>query len=138
MLRWHVVTLTHMFFGLEMIVDIAYSVFQRTTMSPPTTMPVTFILLLGFLCGIVGKLCVDTLGGSGFHWLLYWESLCLLHFFANVFPSALYQILYGPISVSQIKEGGRLAPYWLRRLCSISSSQFFILHCVVCYHCVSG
>jgi len=113
MLRCHVVT--RMFFCLAMIVGIAYSIFQCTAMSTPTTMPVTLILLLGFLCGIAGKLCVDTLGGSGFHWLLYWESLCLLHFFANIFPSALYQILYGPISVSQIKEGGRLAPYWLRR-----------------------
>ncbi|ONK78443.1 uncharacterized protein A4U43_C02F18840 [Asparagus officinalis] len=115
-LRCHVVAFTRMFFGLAMIVVIAYSVFQRSAMATPTTMPVTFILLLGFICGIAGKLCVDTLGGSGLHWLLYWEAFCLLHFFANIFPSVLYQLLYGPITMCQTKAVGRIVPYWLRRI----------------------
>lgn len=115
MLRCHVLALSRMFFGLAMVVAIAYFVFQRYSVSTPTTMPVTFILLLGFLCGIAGMLCVDTLGGSGLCWLLYWEVLCLVHFWANIFPSVLYQLLYGPISVSPVKAEGRLVPYWFRR-----------------------
>lgn len=115
LLRCHVVALTRMFFGLALIVAIAYSVFQRSAVSTTTIMPITSILILGVLCGTAGKLCVDTLGGSGSYWLLHWETLCLLHFFANIFPPALYRLLYGPICVSQIKAEGRLMPYWLRR-----------------------
>ncbi|KAG1363265.1 hypothetical protein COCNU_11G000920 [Cocos nucifera] len=114
MLRCHFVALTRMSFGLLMILAIAYLLFQRSTMPGPT-MPVTFILLLlGVVCGFAGKFCVDTLGGNGYCWLLYWEVLCLLHFFANMFPSAFYHILYGPVSVSQGAKVVRL-PYWIRR-----------------------
>ncbi|XP_008796090.1 protein CPR-5 [Phoenix dactylifera] len=114
MLRCHFVTLTRMSFGVLMILAIAYLLFQRSVMPGPT-MPVTFILLLlGVVCGFAGKFCVDTLGGNGYCWLLYWEVFCLLHFFANVFPSAFYHILYGPVSVSQGAKVARL-PYWIRR-----------------------
>ena len=114
MLRCHFVALTRMSFGILMILAIAYLLFQRSAMSGPT-MPVTFILLLlGGVCGFAGKFCVDTLGGNGYCWLLYWEVLCLLHFFASVFPSTFYHILYGPVSVSQGAKVIRL-PYWIRR-----------------------
>nr|XP_019708641.1 protein CPR-5 isoform X2 [Elaeis guineensis] len=114
MLRCHLVALTRMLFGILMILSVAYLVFQRSAMAG-STMPVTFILLLlGVVCGFAGKFCVDTLGGNGYCWLLYWEGLCLLHFFANVFPSALYRILYGPVSVSRGAKVVRL-PYWIRR-----------------------
>lgn len=106
--------LTRMCFGILMILAIAYLVFQRSAMSGPT-MPVTFlVMLLGVVCGFAGKLCVDTLGGSGYHWLIYWEVLCMLHFFANVFPSAFHNILYGPVAVTQVANTVRL-PYWVRR-----------------------
>ncbi|CAL9111140.1 unnamed protein product [Musa textilis] len=119
-LRCHFVVLTRMCFGILMILTIAYLVFQRSAMSGPT-MPVTFlVMLLGVVCGFAGKLCVDTLGGSGYHWLIYWEVLCMLHFFANVFPSAFHYILYGPVAVTQGANTVRL-PYWVRR-CS-----FYIL-----------
>ncbi|XP_043721503.1 protein CPR-5 isoform X2 [Telopea speciosissima] len=85
--------------------------------SSPKIMPVTFILLLlGGGCGIVGKLCIDTLGGNGFHWFIYWEALCLLHFFANMCTSLLFSILYGPVSVAQGTGSRAMLPYWLRRL----------------------
>ncbi|KAJ0980988.1 hypothetical protein J5N97_009243 [Dioscorea zingiberensis] len=114
LLRCHAVILTRLSFGLLMILAVAYSVFQRSATSGPT-MPVTFILLLlGAVCGVAGKLCVDTLGGNGYCWLIYWETLCLLHFLANVFPSILYHILYGPVFVTQVAEVVRL-PYWIRR-----------------------
>ncbi|XP_065000144.1 protein CPR-5-like isoform X2 [Musa acuminata AAA Group] len=113
-LRCHFVVLTRMCFGILMILAIAYLVFQRSAMSGPT-MPVTFlVMLLGVVCGFAGKLCVDTLGGSGYHWLIYWEVLCMLHFFANVFPSAFHNILYGPVAVTQVANTVRL-PYWVRR-----------------------
>lgn len=113
-LRCHFVAATRMSFGILMILAIAYTIFQRSA-SSTTTMPVTFIVvLLGALCGLCGKLCVDTLGGSGYHWLIYWEMICMLHFFANVFPSAFYLILYGPVAVSEVASSAR-CPYWLRR-----------------------
>ena len=97
-----------------MILSVAYLGFLRSTASG-STMPVTFIIvLLGAICGTAGKFCVDTLGGSGNIWLFYWELLCLLHFWVNAFPSSLYQILNGPIAISN-KDQKRLMPYWTRR-----------------------
>ncbi|XP_042519098.1 protein CPR-5-like isoform X2 [Macadamia integrifolia] len=85
--------------------------------SSPKVMPVTFILLLlGVGCGIVGKLCIDTLGGNGYHWLLYWEALCLIHFFANMCTKVLFYILHGPVPVAQGTVARALLPYWLRQL----------------------
>ncbi|XP_074590456.1 protein CPR-5-like [Curcuma longa] len=114
MLRCQFVVLSRMSFGILMIVAIAYVAFQRSAKSV-AAMPVTFIvLLLGALCGFFGKVCIDTLGGNGYRWLLDWEVLCMLHFFANAFPSVLYNLLYGPITVSQ-GANSSIFPYWLRR-----------------------
>lgn len=112
---------SRMLFGLLMILALAYSLLQRSA-SSTQTMPVTFILmLLGVACGFAGKLCVDTLGGSGYIWLLYWEAFCSLHFFANVFTSALFYVLHGPVSVSQ--DSGQVRfPYWIRRLAFYSNA----------------
>ncbi|KAL5556468.1 hypothetical protein UlMin_038704 [Ulmus minor] len=107
--------LSRMLFGVLMILVIAYLLLQRSSASKQT-MPVTFILLLlGFICGLAGKLCVDTLGGSGFHWLVYWEAMCLVHFFCNICTSTLFMMLHGPVTPSQgIKRNEKL-PYWIRR-----------------------
>eukprot|EP00262_Sarcandra_glabra_P014696 TRINITY_DN4348_c0_g1_i1.p1 TRINITY_DN4348_c0_g1~~TRINITY_DN4348_c0_g1_i1.p1 ORF type:complete len:320 (-),score=22.14 TRINITY_DN4348_c0_g1_i1:167-1021(-) len=126
MLRCHVQVLSRMLFGVFMILAIAYLLLQRSAASRQT-MPVTFILLLlGFACGFAGKICVDALGGSGYHWLLYWEALCLLHFFANVFPSALFCILHGPVSVAQGTEKAVRLPYWIRRFTFYSLMLLFL------------
>ncbi|CAN4125567.1 unnamed protein product [Withania somnifera] len=78
--------LSRMLFGAFLILAIAYLLLQRSATSNQT-MPVTFILLLlGVGCGFAGKFCIDTLGGSGYHWLIYWETLCLLHFFRMSVP----------------------------------------------------
>ncbi|CAA6659413.1 unnamed protein product [Spirodela intermedia] len=112
--RCHVVVISRMSFGLFMILSVAYSAFLRSS-AAGAAMPVTFILiLLGTACGAAGKFCVDTLGGSGYTWLLYWETLCLLHFLASAFPSSLYQILHGPVTISS-KDGKVMMPYWARR-----------------------
>lgn len=115
MLRCQVQVVSRMAFGVIMILAIAYLLLQRSATSNQA-MPVTFIvLLLGVACGLAGKLCIDTLGGSGFHWLMVWETLCLLHLFANIFTSALFIILHGPIEVSQGKIRHTILPYWFRR-----------------------
>ncbi|XP_020575445.1 protein CPR-5 [Phalaenopsis equestris] len=110
MLRCHAMVITRMLFGLLMILVIAYSLLQRSAAS---TMPITSILLLlGFACGIAGKLCVDSLGGSGYRWVIYWELLCSLHLFANIFPSILYRLLYGHVLAAQSET----PVWWLYRI----------------------
>lgn len=114
-LRCQVQVMSRMAFGVIMILAIAYLLLQRSATSNQA-MPVTFIvLLLGCTCGLAGKLCIDTLGGSGLHWLMFWETLCLLHLFANIFTSALFLILHGPVEVSQGKNRCTILPYWIRR-----------------------
>ncbi|KAK3017014.1 hypothetical protein RJ639_006875 [Escallonia herrerae] len=114
-LKCQVQVLSRILFGVSMILVIAYLLLQRSATSKQT-MPITFILLLlGVACGFVGKFCIDTLGGSGYHWLFYWETLCLLHFFANIFTSVLFSILYGPVNVSGRSKCNTMCPYWIRQ-----------------------
>lgn len=114
-IKCQVQVMSRMIFGFLMILAIAYLLLQRSATSRQT-MPITFILLLlGAACGFAGKLCVDTLGGSGDYWLICWEILCLLHFFANVCTSPLFLILHGPVDISQGMKGKTLVPYWARR-----------------------
>ncbi|XP_055833245.1 protein CPR-5 isoform X2 [Solanum dulcamara] len=115
LLRCQAQVLSRMLFGAFLILAIAYLLVQRSATSNQT-MPVTFILLLlGVGCGFAGKFCIDTLGGSGYHWLIYWETLCLLHFFSNVCISTLFLILHGPVTVSEKTMRDRTFPYWIRR-----------------------
>ncbi|BAT79122.1 Protein CPR-5-like protein [Vigna angularis] len=109
--------MSRMMFGVLMIFAVAYLLLQRSTTSSSQSMPVTFILLmLGVGCGYCGKLCVETLGGSGNVWLLYWEMLCLLHFFSLCWTPALFQILHGPVTAWQITEKKTIFQYWIRRV----------------------
>lgn len=114
-LRCEVQVYSRILFGLLMILAIAYILIQRSEISRQA-MPITFlILLLGVGCGFAGKLCVDTLGGDGYQWLIYWEVICILHFFINVFTPFLFYILNGPIQVSQEKKSRSIFPFWIRR-----------------------
>ncbi|XAR73308.1 hypothetical protein NMG60_11007229 [Bertholletia excelsa] len=101
--------------GLLMVLAILYLLFQRSAIST-RTMPIASLLLLGGACGIAGKHCIDMLGGSGSHWLIYWEVLCLLHLFSNVCTKYLYFILHGPVMVSQEANGKPIFPYRIRQL----------------------
>ncbi|KAK6922930.1 hypothetical protein RJ641_011234 [Dillenia turbinata] len=113
-IRCQVQVVSRMMFGIFMIVAIAYLLLQRS--SSGQKMPVTLILLLlGVVCGAAGKFCVDTLGGAGFHWLFYWEVLCLLHLFSSIWTSKLFALLNGPITVSQDGKSSTIMPYWSRR-----------------------
>lgn len=117
---WHtiscnVVVWSRILFGLCMILAIAYLLLQRSP-NCKQMMPVTqIVLLLGFMCGIAGKFCVDTLGGSGYKWLIHWEALCFIHFLANVCTSTFFMLLHGPVFVSQGLHTKSRLPYWLRR-----------------------
>uniref|UniRef100_A0A0E0FKU7 Protein CPR-5 n=1 Tax=Oryza nivara TaxID=4536 RepID=A0A0E0FKU7_ORYNI len=87
---------------------------RRPTMTG-SNMPITFnVMLLGVLCGSVGRFCVDTLGGDGNVWLFFWEILCFIHLFGNSRPSLLYRMLYGPTSVTDRTKASDL-PYRVRR-----------------------
>ncbi|KAF6175660.1 hypothetical protein GIB67_022662 [Kingdonia uniflora] len=101
--------------------------FLRSGVAAKKMMPVTFILLLlGGGCSIAGKFCIDTLGGNGYIWVLYWETLCLLHFFANICTSALFYILHGPVSVSGGANVKPMFPYWIRRFVFYATILVFL------------
>lgn len=129
LLRCQIQVFSRMLFGVIMIAAIAFLLIQRSS-SSHQTMPVTVILLLlGVGCGYAGKFCIDTLGGSGNHWLVYWEALCLLHFFSNIFHSTLYIILNGPIIVAERVDCNSVIPYWLRKSLFYSALLFLPLLC---------
>ncbi|KAL9241484.1 hypothetical protein vseg_015594 [Gypsophila vaccaria] len=107
---------SRMIFGGLMIGAIVVLLVQRSHMASQG-MPVTLLLLvLGGLCGLVGKICVDTLGGDGYTWLIFWEALCMVHFFAIIFNPVLYSLLYGAVQVNQGMKYRTIFPFWLRRV----------------------
>ncbi|PPD70100.1 hypothetical protein GOBAR_DD33020 [Gossypium barbadense] len=124
-LKCQVQVVSRMMFGVMLILAVAYLLIQRSGTSNQT-MPVTVILLLlGIVCGLAGKFCVDTLGGNGYYWVFYWEILCFLHFLANVFTSMLFIILHGPVNISQ-RTSSTLLPYWIRRSLFYSIMLFIL------------
>ncbi|KAL3829402.1 hypothetical protein ACJIZ3_018204 [Penstemon smallii] len=129
LLRCQIQVFSRMLFGVLMIGAITVLLIQRSSASHQT-MPITFnLLLLGVACGYAGKFCIDALGGSGNHWLIYWEALCLLHFFCNIFHSTLFLILNGPIIVAERVEHNKVFPYWLRRCLFYATLLFLPLLC---------
>ncbi|XP_022871772.1 protein CPR-5-like isoform X1 [Olea europaea var. sylvestris] len=129
LLRCQVQVLSRMLFAGLMIGAIAFLLIQRSAVTNQT-MPITFImLLLGVGCGYAGKFCIDTLGGSGNHWLMYWEVLCLLHFLSNIWTSALFLILYGSINVSDKVKDSTIFPYWIRRFMFFTTLLLLPLLC---------
>ncbi|KAK1361677.1 Nuclear transcription factor Y subunit B-3-like [Heracleum sosnowskyi] len=114
-LRCQVQVVFRMLFGVLMILSVTYLLLQRSGTSKQA-MPVTFILLLlGVGCGFAGKFCIDTLGGSGNHWLFFWEAQCLLHFLSNICTPALFIMLNGRITVTERSRSRRVCPFWIRR-----------------------
>ncbi|TVU36029.1 hypothetical protein EJB05_17939, partial [Eragrostis curvula] len=113
-IRCHLIAATRMCFGIIMILTIVWLAFQRSAVTG-TSMPVTFnFILLGVICGFAGRLCTNTLGGNGNIWLIYWEVLCSIHLLGNCYPSVLYRILHGPVTISHRKDAVWF-PYWIRR-----------------------
>ncbi|CAA2990328.1 CPR-5 [Olea europaea subsp. europaea] len=129
LLRCQVQVLSRMLFAGLLIGAIAFLLIQRSSVTNQT-MPITFImLLLGVGCGYAGKFCIDTLGGSGNHWLMYWEILCLLHFLSNIWTSTLFLILYGSIKVSDKVNDSKIFPYWIRRFMFFATLLLLPLLC---------
>lgn len=125
-LRCQFQVLTRMLAGGIMVLAIAYLLLLRSS-TINQSMPVTFILLLlGVACGFAGKLCIDSLGGSGNHWLLFWEILCAIHLFSNVWTSALFAILYGPVTETEKKLNNSAVPYLLRRCTFYATVLLFL------------
>ncbi|XP_071735460.1 protein CPR-5 [Rutidosis leptorrhynchoides] len=114
-LRCLVQVTSRMLFGILMILAITFLLIQRSG-TANQTMPITYILLLlGIGCGFAGKFCIDTLGGSGTHWFVYWEVLCLVHLFANSYISMLFVILHGPVKVTNQLTSRKFIGYRFRR-----------------------
>ncbi|KAM3353668.1 hypothetical protein ACQJBY_024680 [Aegilops geniculata] len=112
--RCHVIAATRMCFGIVMIVAIAWLASQRSALTG-SNMPITFnFILLGVICGFAGRFCANTLGGDGNIWLIWWEVLCSIHLLGNCYPSVMYRVLHGPISITHSKNGVG-PPYWVRR-----------------------
>ena len=120
---------SRMFFGLGVISIVAAALLRKSVTSSSQAMPATIlIIILGGLCGIAGKVAVDSMGGSGRHWLLTWEIFCSIHTAATCFAPFLYWVLNGTppsiISSSSSAAGGKgqrrkfhlvTIPPWLRR-----------------------
>lgn len=108
-----IMVISRMLAGGGFVSVIAYLLLRHTVTSSSQAKPATIILiLLGGLCGWAGKFSVDSLGGSGFRWLVYWELLCILHAFATCFTSYLFCFLNGPISSS---VGSNSTSSWIRK-----------------------
>ncbi|KAJ6419537.1 hypothetical protein OIU84_029607 [Salix udensis] len=129
-LTCQVQVVSQMAFGILIIIAVAFLLVQRSS-TQQRTMPITFILLLlGAVCGFTGKLCVDTLGGSGLLWLLYWEAMCTLQFFSNVCTSTLFWLLHGPvIAIAQGTKPNTICPYWLRQSLFYATSLLVLPLC---------
>ena len=106
--------MSRLVFGVLIILQLL--ICSSSSQQHSQTMPdISILLMLGVGCGYCGKLCVDTLGGSGYVWLLYWEILCLLHFLSIGCTSTLYQILYGPVNTTQTSKENTIFRHWIRQ-----------------------
>ncbi|CAM6106033.1 unnamed protein product [Calypogeia fissa] len=107
--------------GLILIAFITSSLLRRSVTSSSQTMPATIIIVvLAGICGFAGKISIDSLGGDGYLWLLFWETLCFLHAFATTCTPWLYKYLYGPSS--KFYQSG--ASSWMK-FCSICARFSF-------------
>ncbi|GBG89669.1 hypothetical protein CBR_g49522 [Chara braunii] len=108
----------------------AWLVLRRNVIVTAHERPVTSLFLtLGVFCGYAGKVAVDSSGGSGWHWLMIWQVLCVIHICANCHIGRVYRLLNGrwPDEDEQARKTGdgrdeltlRAAlsvPIWLRHL----------------------
>ena len=110
---------SRMFLGLLIISFVAASLLRKSVTSNSQAMPATIlIVILGGICGFAGKFAVDSMGGSGYHWLLLWETFCLVHTAATCFTAKLYRILNGtpPSATGKRHRQPCFMKPWLRKL----------------------
>jgi hypothetical protein len=118
MLACEVTMAGRMFVGLGIICVVAASLLRKSVASNSQTIPATIlIVVIGGICGCAGKFAVDSVGGSGYHWLLLWETFCLVHTFATCFTPTLYNFLHGAVPSDTGKSHGHpylMRPWWRR------------------------
>lgn len=93
---------------------VTHSLLRRSVTNSSQAMPATIlIIVLGGVCGFVGKVSVDSLGGSGTRWWVVWGMFCLLHALINCFTPTVYRLLHGSSTRPKSRFG---PPFWIRRL----------------------
>lgn len=118
MLFCNLTVAARMFLGLGIISMVAATLLRKSVTSSSQAMPATILLIiLGGLCGVAGKFAVDSMGGSGYHWLIVWESLCVIHASTTCFTPYLYWLLNGaPQHTLDKQRQYYLLNPWVRRL----------------------
>ncbi|CAM6008162.1 unnamed protein product [Sphagnum balticum] len=118
MLFCNLTVAVRMFLGLGIISMVAATLLRKSVTSSSQAMPATILLIiLGGLCGVAGKFAVDSMGGSGYHWLLVWESLCVIHASTTCFTPYLYWLLNGaPQHTLDKQQQYYLVNPWVRHL----------------------
>ncbi|MCO5553416.1 hypothetical protein L7F22_006937 [Adiantum nelumboides] len=110
--------------GSILVGVVAQSLLRRSVTNSSQAMPATIlIIVLGGLCGFIGKVSVDSLGGSGNRWWIVWGTFCLLHALVNCFTPSIYRLLHGSPTRPKFKLG---PPFWLRRLAFHSTLVLFL------------
>ncbi|CAA7060703.1 unnamed protein product [Microthlaspi erraticum] len=69
-----------MYIPVAMILFVTYLIIRRSSATKQRMSATSYLLFFGIVCGLSGKLCVDTLGGNGKLWLFIWAMLCLLQY----------------------------------------------------------
>lgn len=110
----HVSVTGRISFGLVLVAVVASSLLRRSVTSSSQAMPATIlIIVLGGICGFIGKVSVDSLGGSGNQWWVVWGAFCFLHAIINCFTPSVWRLLH--LSPTSVKARFGL-PFWIRQL----------------------
>lgn len=110
----HVSVTGRISFGLVLVAVVASSLLRRSVTSSSQAMPATIlIIVLGGICGFIGKVSVDSLGGSGNQWWVVWGAFCFLHAIINCFTPSVWRLLH--LSPTGVKARFGL-PFWIRQL----------------------
>ncbi|KAH7278566.1 hypothetical protein KP509_38G046900 [Ceratopteris richardii] len=110
--------------GSILVGVVAQSLIRRSIMNSSQAMPATIlIVVLGGICGFVGKISIDSLGGSGITWWLIWGTFCFLHALTNCFTPSIYRFLHGSHTGRKSRFG---LPFWMRRLAFHSLIVLFL------------
>eukprot|EP00271_Cylindrocystis_brebissonii_P002841 TRINITY_DN13616_c1_g2_i1.p1 TRINITY_DN13616_c1_g2~~TRINITY_DN13616_c1_g2_i1.p1 ORF type:complete len:958 (+),score=120.78 TRINITY_DN13616_c1_g2_i1:82-2874(+) len=91
----HVMRTGHFVFGALLLIAGVSVVISRPPDDYQRRPVFGMIISLGLLCGLFGMKAVESVGGKGLTWLLFWELLCAIHTFAAWFPDILFLILHG-------------------------------------------
>ncbi|GBG69762.1 hypothetical protein CBR_g4593 [Chara braunii] len=110
--------------GFLILSMAAWLMMRRNAVVTAHDRPVTSLFLtLGVVCAYAGKVAVDSAGGSGWHWLMVWEILCMIHIYASCHTATVYRLLNARYpeedEQSRKKDKGRHDEVTLRALLSV-------------------